>query len=95
MSRFYGNMKGSRGETTRCGDRISGITGHLRGWDIGARVTAFVGPNGEDLVEVWITGGSNGSCASVFLGRFVRDGAGIGRQYCGESIPYVYKAGEE
>lgn len=95
MSRFYGNMKGSRGETTRCGNAASGITGHLRGWDIGVRVNVRALNSGEDVVDVYLTGGSNGSCASVCLGTFWRVGSGIGRLYMGEDVPYVYKAGEE
>lgn len=93
MSRFYGNMKGARGETTRCGNAISGIHGHLRGWDIGVKVEVRENAYGEDIVEVWLTGGSNGSCPSLFLGRYIREGNTIKRVYCGEEIPYVYKPG--
>jgi len=94
MSRFYGSMKGSRGETTRCGDRGHGITAHVRGWDLGCVATMRVDANGEDIVDVYLTGGSNGSCARVFLGTFRRNDFGIERVYQGEEVPYVYKPGE-
>lgn len=74
MSHFYGNMKGSRGETTRCGDKHSGIQAHVRGWDIGchAELTEL---NGEDRVHVYITGGSNSPGVKVYLGIFaLREG---------------------
>jgi hypothetical protein len=75
MSRFYGNMKGSRGETTRCGDASHGIAAHVRGWDIGVRATMSV-VNGEDVAEVYITGGSNNPLPEVRLGAYaMREGA--------------------
>ena len=65
MSRFYGDLKGGRGEATRQGTKSSGISGHLRGWHIGARV--IVAPQGEneavDEVALLKTGGS--SCSST------------------------------
>ena len=59
MSHFYGNMKGSRGETTRCGTKNSGIRCHVRGWNYGIKVI-IQHYNGKDIVSVWETGGSNG-----------------------------------
>lgn len=41
MSHFYGDIKGCRGEATRCGSAESGIRGHIRGWHIGASVRCF------------------------------------------------------
>jgi len=32
MAHFYGNLKGSRGEATRCGTRNSGIRVSARSW---------------------------------------------------------------
>lgn len=77
MSRFYGSMKGARGETTRCGNSISGITAHVRGWDIGAEAYVRCLTTGEDIVSVYVTGGSNGSCAKLFLGTFIRTDTGF------------------
>ena len=58
MARFYADIKGNRGEATRMGTEASGISGHIRGWDIGARVSVSVNDQGEDEVRVRLTGGS-------------------------------------
>jgi hypothetical protein len=71
MSHFYGNMQGNRGETTRGGSKDSGITAHLRGWHIGAKV--YVDQNtetGEDQVTVTITGGSKDGGIKKHLGTY-------------------------
>lgn len=58
MSRFYGDLQGSRGQAARCGTPNSGISSHVRGWDIGIRVDVTAdGPT--DKVNVSLTGGSN------------------------------------
>ena len=60
MSHFYAHIIGSaRTVATRCGTKDSGVSGHLRGWDVGARVEVFI-ENGVDTVRVYRTGGSNG-----------------------------------
>jgi hypothetical protein len=66
MSRFYGSMQGSRGEATRCGTTVSGVTAHVRGWLVGAIVTVETcGQCGEDRVSVGLTGGSSGGAPPV------------------------------
>jgi hypothetical protein len=70
MARFYAEIKGSRGEATRMGSEKSGMRGHIRGWNIGACVYMDVNPNGEDVVSVYLTSGSNGHKDSRLLGRF-------------------------
>jgi hypothetical protein len=59
MAHFYASMKGSRGEATRVGTKQSGLTAHVRGWDIGARVE-LSHVDGRDYVRVYATTGSNG-----------------------------------
>ena len=59
MAHFYGEMQGSRGNTTRCGTKASGITAHVRGWDAGVRVTMEEQGDGRDCAFVDVTGGSN------------------------------------
>lgn len=73
MSRFYANIQGSRGEATRQGTAESGIRGHIRGWRIGARVLCHVGPDGEDHVTVFLTGGSSGPFPERLLGKFTEN----------------------
>lgn len=70
MSRFYASIQGNRGEATRQGSKASGIGGHIRGWDIGARVLCYVDDSGNDKVIVTITGGSNNSSSQKNLGTF-------------------------
>tara|TARA_Y100000034_G_C6717727_1_gene317388 strand:+ start:368 stop:601 length:234 start_codon:yes stop_codon:yes gene_type:complete len=59
MSRFYGEVKGNRGKTSRCGSKASGIWGHIRGWNLGVFVDCRV-VDGKDVIEVFKTDGSNG-----------------------------------
>ena len=73
MARFYASIQGNRGEATRMGTRNSGITGHVRGWSVGARVECTVNTAGEDVVEIWLTSGSDGDLPSVCLGQFSRE----------------------
>ena len=60
MSHFYAGIQGNRGEATRGGSKDSGISGHIRGWSIGARVAIYHNEEtGKDIVQVYRTGGSN------------------------------------
>jgi len=51
---------------TRQGSAKSGISGHIRGWNIGARVE-IRDRDGTDVVQVFQTAGSNGGKADVLL----------------------------
>ncbi len=59
MSRFYAEIQGSGVSGSKTGSEKSGIVGHIRGWDIGAKVTMAVDEDGEDVLSIDITGGSN------------------------------------
>ena len=59
MAHFYGNMKGSRGEVTRCGTRSSGISAYVRGWGYGVNSSMDLGDDGKDCCTITITSGSN------------------------------------
>ena len=50
MSRFYGEVKGNRGKTSRCGSKASGIWGHIRGWNLGVFVDCRV-VDGKDFLR--------------------------------------------
>lgn len=56
---FYCSVYG-RGQTpvTKGGDKETGITAHVRGWNVGARVRVDH-VNGKDVVRVYSTKGSN------------------------------------
>ena len=72
MSHFYGSMKGSRGEVTRCGDTKSGISAHLRGWNVGVRVVCFH-EDGVDMIQVYRTCGSNDLRPSASPDQFLTE----------------------
>lgn len=79
MSRFYASIKGSaESEATRQGTSKSGISGHIRGQDIGIMVcsmpmTSIVDDKTEfDCFDIYVTGGSNNNkhterIATVYL----------------------------
>lgn len=77
MARFYGTMGGGRGTTSRTGTTNSGLEAHVRGWDVGVMVSARaahpgryagVGSDDYDVIDVYITGGSNGSAPVARIG---------------------------
>jgi len=70
MSRFYASIQGSRGETTRQGGAKSGISGHVRGWNLGIRVRMRVDKSGQDVAYVTLTSGSKGLKPSRLIGTF-------------------------
>lgn len=59
MARFYGSLQGNRGEATRMGTPSSGISGHIRGWNVGGKVS-MRDRDGKDTAVLTLTGGSNG-----------------------------------
>ena len=70
MARFYASIQGNRGEATRMGTEKSGISGHIRGWEVGCSVQIWVNDKGEDEVAIALTSGSNGRYSSRHLGVF-------------------------
>ncbi len=69
MAQFYADIQGNRGGASRMGTKSSGITGHIRGWNIGARMTV-THEDGRDVVRVYKTGGSNGYVSSDLIAEF-------------------------
>lgn len=65
-------MKGRAKEVTRCGDAYSGIEIHARGWEFGVKVVGFVGDDGKDTFDIWLTGGSDSPFPYKYLGGFKR-----------------------
>jgi len=62
MAHFYASIKGGRSEKTACGTKNSGMSGHIRGWDIGGKVTAsFNEMHDTNAIDFVLTGGSNNS----------------------------------
>ena len=73
MAQFYADIQGSRDEATRMGSKDSGISGHIRGWDIGCSVYCNE-VDGEDHVSIRLTSGSNGNGSGKCLGTWRRKG---------------------
>lgn len=71
MSRFYAEIHGSaQTSATRCGSASSGISGHIRGWDVGVAVEGeqdYESP-ASDRFYVYATSGSNGTYGRLLLG---------------------------
>lgn len=57
MARFYGDIRGDKGQVTRMGHKT--ISGHIRGWDTGVFVHCGISDKGDDECLVYATGGSN------------------------------------
>ena len=55
MSHFYGKLKGSRGEATRCGTRSSGLKTTAASWDGAIHVYLTANDDGTTHVEIWRT----------------------------------------
>jgi hypothetical protein len=77
MAHFYANIKGNRGEATRIGTPKSGLSGHIRGWDIGAKVFCRVNSKGEDEIQVYSTSGSNGGGGDVYVATITKAGVEV------------------
>ena len=73
MARFYASIQGNRGEASRMGTPASGMTGHIRGWNVGVRVRCYVTSGGKDVCEVYSTGGSNGGAPEKLIARILED----------------------
>jgi len=57
MAHFYGNLKGARGEATRCGTRDSGIRVSARSW-AGSVSVEFEDRDGRAFVHLFARDGS-------------------------------------
>jgi len=56
MARFYGEMQGSRGATSRMGTAYSGFHAWVRGWHVGAAVDMYPEDDGDRAVVYASTG---------------------------------------
>ena len=71
---FYGTIEGKgSGNVHAAGTKNSGITGHVRGWDVGARVlVTYNEQTGLDEVTVYATTGSSEAWQDVKIAEFTR-----------------------
>jgi len=83
MAHFYADIQGNRGEGTRMGTKDSGISGHIRGWTVGAKVECSH-DGGVDMVRVYKTSGSHGS-RSELLAEYCSDACkGVTHKNCNQ-----------
>lgn len=67
MSRFYGGVKGDRGEATRCG--ATGYNAYAQSNDFGIKCEYAHGTD-NDYGAVFLTAGRNRRTGNVLIGRF-------------------------
>lgn len=70
MARFYATVRNGRGTETSVGGQSSVDEAHVRGWHVGIRVRTVKLTDGDRL-DVYMTGGSNGSGGEVLIGHAV------------------------
>ena len=76
MARFLAAIEGQSGkEVHRLGSPNSGVRAQAQGWDIGVKVMGHVHFD-QDVFNIYITGGSNGSGGLEFIGtvKLAEDG---------------------
>lgn len=58
MSRFYGTVEGiAKTPASRRGHK--NLEAHIRGWNVGVNIECGVDEDGNDIIKVYKTGGSN------------------------------------
>lgn len=73
MARFYGELwKASQEHRTvsRTGSANSPLNAHIRGWHSGVQIYCYAAGD-EDILELYLTTGSNGNVREKFIGRVV------------------------
>lgn len=70
MAHFIGYLQGSRGEASRLGTKNTGIDARAQGWEIGGKIIMECNKDGEDIVTIYVTRGSNNRGNSLNLGSF-------------------------
>jgi len=66
MAQFRGTVEGNRGQASRLGHKTSGLTTICNAWNIGVKCYADH-RDGKDMIQIVITGGSNGARSSEYL----------------------------
>ncbi len=74
MAQFMAEIEGNKGRVHRLGSKNSGAMGHVRGWNVGARVEVSH-EDGRDVVRVYRTSGSSARGESAMIAEFNGDTA--------------------
>jgi len=70
MAHFYSTVTSKNTTQTKCGYK-DGISGHIRGWNVGAKI--WISHNeetGRDEVTVYKTSGSNGAGSQEVIAEY-------------------------
>ena len=67
MAQYRATIQGMRGEASRLGSKASGMYVTVDGWHVGVRIQANH-MQGEDVLHVTLTGGSNRHVCDKSLG---------------------------
>ena len=72
MAHFYGTVNGSAATSgTRCGSKRSGMSAHIRGWDVGVAVELhYDADNDADVVRVYRTKGSRNCLDRTLIAEY-------------------------
>ena len=70
MSRLYASIESDKAKTQATRGGREHLTTHTRGWDTGVEVHAYVGDNGEDTFEVYLTRGSLNATDKILVATY-------------------------
>lgn len=71
MAQFRAMIQGQRGEASRLGSKKSGLRAYVNGWNKGVSVyLQYDEKTGQDVVEVYKTGGSNNGSHPELIAKF-------------------------
>lgn len=74
VARFYGIIKGrSKTAVTRLGSERSGLTAHVRGWNVGVFIRCEVDEDGKDTLRIYRTKGSNNPTLQELIAEIKED----------------------
>ena len=74
MVHFFGEVQGqNRSHISLLGSKESGIQAHIRGWDIGIRISGSSSIENEDVFDVYLTGGSNYLNREIKIGSYTKN----------------------
>ena len=70
MAQFIGFLQGGKGEASRLGNKTSGLTATVNGWNSGVKVYAFYcDERKRDVIRVEATTGSKQTGRKVIIGE--------------------------
>lgn len=70
MAKFYGDLTGDDQKTKVTRSAEHQLRGHIRGWNFGCHVRIRLDNHGDEVVEIWLTGGSNDPERRRYIGTY-------------------------